>query len=87
MPLDLEPVFESVRKTGRCLVVHEAVESFGAGAEIAARIADEALYDLDGPVARFGALPSPVPYSPVLEAHMLPTHESIAARVRAVAAA
>ena len=86
-PLDLDPVFASVARTGRCLIVHEAVESFGAGAEIAARIADQVLYELDGPIARFGALPSPVPYSPGLEAHMLPTHESIAARVREVAAA
>jgi pyruvate/2-oxoglutarate/acetoin dehydrogenase E1 component len=86
-PLDLDPVFESVAKTGRCLVVHEAVEAFGAGAEIAARVADQVLYELDGPIARFGALPSPVPYSPSLEAHMLPTHKSIAARVREVAAA
>jgi pyruvate/2-oxoglutarate/acetoin dehydrogenase E1 component len=86
-PLDLEPVFASVRKTGRCLIVHEAVEAFGAGAEIAARIADEVLYELDGPIARFGALASPVPYSPVLEGNMLPTHKSIAARVREVAVA
>jgi pyruvate/2-oxoglutarate/acetoin dehydrogenase E1 component len=85
-PLDLEPVFTSVAKTGRCLIVHEAVEAFGAGAEIAARIADRVLWELDGPIARLGALPSPVPYSPALEAHMLPTHESIAARVREVAA-
>lgn len=84
-PLDLDPVFESVTRTGRCLIVHEAVEAFGPGAEIAARIADQVLYELDGPIARFGALPSPVPYSPELEAHMLPTHQSIAARVREVA--
>jgi pyruvate/2-oxoglutarate/acetoin dehydrogenase E1 component len=86
-PLDLEPVFQSVTKTGRCLIVHEAVEAFGPGAEIAARIADNVLYELDGPIARFGALPSPVPYSPALEASMLPTHESIAARIREVAVA
>ncbi len=86
-PLDLEPVFASVRKTGRCLIVHEAVEAFGAGAEIAARIADEVLYELDGPIARFGAQSSPVPYSPVLESQMLPTHQTIAARVREVAVA
>jgi pyruvate/2-oxoglutarate/acetoin dehydrogenase E1 component len=85
-PLDLEPVFTSVAKTGRALIVHEAVEAFGPGAEIAARIADRALYELDGPIARFGAQPSPVPYSPALEAHMLPTHASIAARIREVAA-
>jgi pyruvate/2-oxoglutarate/acetoin dehydrogenase E1 component len=86
-PLDLEPVLASVAKTGRCLIVHEAVEAFGPGAEIAARVADGVLWELDGPIARFGAQPSPVPYSPALEAHMLPTNESIAARVREVAAA
>jgi len=86
-PLDLEPVFTSVAKTGRCLIVHEAVEAFGPGAEIAARIADRVLYELDGPIARFGAQPSPVPYSPALEKRMLPTHESIAARIREVAVA
>lgn len=86
-PLDLEPVFASVAKTGRCLIVHEAVEAFGPGAEIAARVADGVLWELDGPIARFGAQPSPVPYSPALEARMLPTHETIAAKVREVAAA
>jgi pyruvate/2-oxoglutarate/acetoin dehydrogenase E1 component len=86
-PLDLAPVFASVARTGRCLIVHEAVEAFGPGGEIAARIADGVLWELDGPIARFGAQPSPVPYSPPLEAHMLPTHESIAARIREVAAA
>jgi pyruvate/2-oxoglutarate/acetoin dehydrogenase E1 component len=86
-PLDLDPVFASVTKTGRCLIVHEAVEAFGPGAEIAARIADQVLYELDGPIARFGAQPSPVPYSPSLESSMLPTHESIAARIREVAVA
>lgn len=86
-PLDLEPVFASVRKTGRCLIVHEAVEAFGPGAEIAARIADEVLWELDGPIARLGALSSPVPYSPSLEQEMLPTHGSIAARIREVARA
>jgi pyruvate/2-oxoglutarate/acetoin dehydrogenase E1 component len=86
-PLDLEPVFASVARTGRCLIVHEAVEAFGPGAEIAARIADRVLWELDGPIARFGAAASPVPYSPALERHMLPTHESIAARLREVATA
>jgi pyruvate/2-oxoglutarate/acetoin dehydrogenase E1 component len=83
-PLDLTPVFESVSRTGRCLIVHDAVERFGAGAEISARIAEEVLYDLDGPVERLGALPSPVPYSRSLERAMLPNHERIADRIRAV---
>lgn len=81
-PLDLEPVFASVRKTSRCLVVHEAVEAFGPGGEIVARIVDELLFELDGPVQRLGALPSPVPYSRELEEHMLPSRERIVTRVR-----
>ncbi len=85
-PLDLAPVFDSIRRTRRCLIVHEAVEHFGPGAEIVARIADEALFELDGPIARLGALPSPVPYNRTLERHMLPGHERIADRLREVAA-
>jgi pyruvate/2-oxoglutarate/acetoin dehydrogenase E1 component len=86
-PLDLTVVTESVTRTGRCLIVHEAVESYGPGAEIVAGIVDRALYYLDGPVERLGALPTPVPYSPTLEAEMLPTHEKIAERLAAVATA
>jgi pyruvate/2-oxoglutarate/acetoin dehydrogenase E1 component len=86
-PLDLTVVTESVSRTGRCLIVHEAVESYGPGAEIVAGIVDRALYYLDGPVERLGALGTPVPYSPTLEAEMLPTHEKIAERLAAVAAA
>jgi len=87
VPLDLAPVIASVARTGRCLVVHEAVESFGPGAEIVARIVEDALYDLDGPVERLGAMTSPTPYSPPLEAEMLPTHQRIAARIEALARA
>jgi pyruvate/2-oxoglutarate/acetoin dehydrogenase E1 component len=86
-PLDLRVVTESVSRTGRCLIVHEAVESYGPGAEIVAGIVEGALYYLDGPVERLGALPTPVPYSPTLEAEMLPTHEKIAERLAAVATA
>jgi pyruvate/2-oxoglutarate/acetoin dehydrogenase E1 component len=87
VPLDTAPVVASVRRTGRCLVVHEAVERFGPGAELVARIVEDALYDLDGPVERYGALATPVPYSPPLEAAALPTREAIAERIAAVAAA
>jgi pyruvate/2-oxoglutarate/acetoin dehydrogenase E1 component len=85
VPLELEPVLESVRRTGRCLVIHEAVERFGPGGELVARIVGDALFDLDGPVERFGALASPVPYSPPLEAEALPGRERIAERLRALA--
>lgn len=87
VPCDPEPVVASVRRTGRCLVVHEAVERFGPGGELVARIVEQALYDLDGPVERFGALASPIPYSPSLEAVALPTAARIAERLVAVAAA
>lgn len=84
VPLDVETVVASVAKTGCCLVVHEAVEQFGPGGEIVAQISEHALYDLDGPVRRYGALPSPVPYSPGLEAAMLPSQEGIRAAVTGV---
>lgn len=87
VPLDIDVVVASVARTGRCLVVHEAVESFGPGAEVVARVVEDALYDLDGPVERYGALATPVPYSPVLEAEVLPTYRGIADRIAAVAAA
>jgi pyruvate/2-oxoglutarate/acetoin dehydrogenase E1 component len=85
VPLDVETVVASVARTGRCLVVHEAVEPYGPGGEIVSRITEHALFDLDGPVQRLGAAPSPVPYSPGLEAAMLPGAESIAAAIERVA--
>jgi pyruvate/2-oxoglutarate/acetoin dehydrogenase E1 component len=85
VPLDLDLVLESVRRTGRCLVIHEAVERFGPGGEVVARVVEEALFELDGPVERLGALPTPVPYSPGLEAEVLPGRERIAERLRALA--
>lgn len=84
VPLDIDTVAESVARTGRCLVVHEAVERFGPGGEIVAGIVERSLFDLDGPVRRYGALPSPVPYSPQLERAMLPDAAGIAAAIRAL---
>jgi pyruvate/2-oxoglutarate/acetoin dehydrogenase E1 component len=86
VPLDMETVLESVRKTGRLLVVHEAVQDFGAGAEIAARVADELFDQLLVPVRRLGAPAVPMPFSPDLERGLLPGAESIAAAARALLA-
>jgi 2-oxoisovalerate dehydrogenase E1 component beta subunit len=81
-PLDRETVLESVKKTNKALVVHEAHLTAGFGAEIAALIAQEAFAYLDGPVMRVAALDVPVPFSPPLELAMLPTVDKILAAAR-----
>ena len=81
-PLDTETIVESVRRTNRALVVHEAVRFGGIGAEIAAQIQDEAFDYLDAPVLRLGAPFCPVPFSPVLEAAYVPDAARIVAGVR-----
>jgi 2-oxoisovalerate dehydrogenase E1 component beta subunit len=60
-PLDLDPVFESVRRTGRCVVVHEAPSNVGLGAEIAARVTEECFYSLEAPVLRVTGYDTPYP--------------------------
>ena len=76
-PLDLETVLASVRRTGRLLIVHEAVQDFGAGAEIAARVGAELFDELRTPVRRLGAPAVPMPFSPDLEQALLPTSKAI----------
>ena len=66
-PLDMAPILESVHKTSRLLIAHEAVVPFGIGAEIAATVAREGFWDLDAPIERVGAAPTPPPYAPDLE--------------------
>ncbi|WP_320669107.1 alpha-ketoacid dehydrogenase subunit beta [Patulibacter defluvii] len=81
-PLDHEGLERSVRRTGRALIVHEAVADFGPGAEIATRLTERLLYEVEGPIRRLGAVAAPTPYSPPLEALALPGPEAIAAAVR-----
>ncbi|MCS7182444.1 MAG: dehydrogenase E1 component subunit alpha/beta [Thermoanaerobaculum sp.] len=76
-PYDWEAIATSVKKTNRLLVVHEDCLSFGYGAEIAARVADELFFYLDAPVRRLGAKDSFVPYAPELEDVVLPQVEDI----------
>jgi len=70
-PLDIDTVTASVRKTGRCIVVHEAPVTAGLGAEIAARVTQECFYHLEAPVLRVGGFSTPYPPSR-LEEHFLP---------------
>jgi 2-oxoisovalerate dehydrogenase E1 component len=67
-PWDRDTVLDSVRRTSRVLVLHEAGVTGGLGAEIAATIADQAFMDLDAPVRRVGGLDTPIPFAPTLEA-------------------
>ena len=78
VPLDMATVLESTRRTGRLLVVHEAVQDFGAGAEIAARVADELFDELRTPVRRLGTPSVPMPFNPDLERSLLPGARAIA---------
>ena len=82
VPLDREAILASVAKTGRILVVHEAVRDFGIGAEVAALVANEGFWDLDAPVRRLGGMYTPVPYSPALEDAWIPNADRIAAELR-----
>jgi 2-oxoisovalerate dehydrogenase E1 component len=76
-PYDWDAIATSVRKTSRVIVAHEDMLSWGYGAEIAARIADELFDDLDAPVKRIGAMDTFVAYQPVLEDAILPQPETV----------
>ncbi len=84
-PLDEETIYNSVRKTGKVLIVHEDTYTGGFGGEIAARVADNCFQYLDGPIKRVAAKDSPVPYSPPLEQDMLPGEADISKALRELA--
>lgn len=83
-PLDSATIIESVRRTHRCLIVDEGWRSGSISAEIAARLADEALYELDAPVRRVCSAEVPVPYAAHMEAAALPQVADIVAAARAL---
>ena len=82
-PLDMPTILESVEKTGRCVIVHEAARHVGVGAEIAARLADEGLLTLHAPVKRVTGFDTVVPLAR-LEKEYMPQPERIHAAVRQV---
>lgn len=85
-PLDFDTIHESVRKTGRCVIVHEAARTAGFGAEIAAQLAEKAMYDLLAPVERVTGYDVPIPLFR-LEMKYLPSVDKIVAAVRRTLAA
>ena len=85
-PLDGATILESVRKTGRVLIVYEAVRTMGIGAEISALIAESDAFDLlDAPIRRLGGAEVPMPYNPALERAAVPQEDDIVAAARALA--
>jgi pyruvate dehydrogenase E1 component beta subunit len=84
-PLDMKTIAESVAKTGRLAVVHEAVEFTGWGGEVAAWVAEHAFMDLDAPISRVGAARVPIPFGSPLEDEVIPTAERIEESLRSLA--
>ncbi|WP_341960996.1 alpha-ketoacid dehydrogenase subunit beta [Planococcus maritimus] len=83
VPLDTKTIIESVKKTGRLVVVHEAVKRGGFGGEIASTIAESEAFDyLDAPIMRLGGKAVPIPYNPELEKSAIPGVDDIVAAVK-----
>jgi 2-oxoisovalerate dehydrogenase E1 component subunit beta len=85
-PLDMDTVLESVGKTGKAMIVYEDNKFLGLGAEVAAQIAENALFELDGPIVRIGGPHVPaMPYAPTLEHWFLPDADRIEQEMRKLA--
>ncbi|PTL37514.1 alpha-ketoacid dehydrogenase subunit beta [Alkalicoccus saliphilus] len=85
VPLDTETIINSVKKTGRVIIAHEAVKRGGFGGEIASTIVESEAFDfLDAPIKRFGAASVPIPYNPTLEKATVPSADDLSAAAREV---
>lgn len=84
MPLDENAIIQSVRKTNRLIIVDEGYSTCGVGAEIIARVQEEAFDYLDAPMIRVHSLNVPIPFSPVLEKAVIPDEEKIIKAVRSI---
>ena len=85
-PLDMDTVLESVGKTNKVMIVYEDNKFLGAGAEVAAQIAENALFELDGPIVRIGGPHVPaMPYAPTLESWFLPDVDRLEQEMRKLA--
>jgi acetoin:2,6-dichlorophenolindophenol oxidoreductase subunit beta len=85
-PLDADPIIQSVKKTSRAMIVHEAARTGGYGGEISAVIAESEAFDyLDAPIVRLAGLDTPIPYNRTLEYHTVPQEENIIQAARELA--
>ncbi|MDQ3865807.1 MAG: alpha-ketoacid dehydrogenase subunit beta [Actinomycetota bacterium] len=82
LPLDEDALVESVKKTNRCVVAHEAVVRMGFGAELAALVQERAFDYLDAPVERVGAKFAPLPFAPVMEQYVVPHAADVLAAIK-----
>jgi 2-oxoisovalerate dehydrogenase E1 component len=85
-PLDVDTILESVHTTGRLLIVDESFAPCGIGAELTAQVVARGFDDLDAPIARLNGAHTPTPYSPTLEAAVVPNTDTIAQAVRQLVA-
>jgi pyruvate dehydrogenase E1 component beta subunit len=83
-PLDLEPVFESIKKTNRAVIVEESLPMFNVGAEVSAQIQDQVFDYLDAPIKRVSALDIPLPYATNIEMMALPDAQKVVAAVKEI---
>ncbi|HLU08241.1 MAG TPA: alpha-ketoacid dehydrogenase subunit beta [Oceanobacillus sp.] len=83
-PLDMEPVFESFKKTNRCVVVEESLPMFSFGSEIAAQLQEAAFDYMDAPIKRVSAMDVPLPYAAEIELMALPNPQKVVDAVREV---
>src|SRR5262249_2096944 len=81
-PLDIDTILTSVHKTGRLLIVDETFAPAGVGAGIGMQVMERGFDDLDAPVARLNGLHTPTPYSPTLEAAVIPNVDTIERAIR-----
>ncbi len=83
-PLDLEPVFESFKKTNRCVIVEESLPRFNVGSEVAAQLQEQMFDYMDAPIKRVSAMDVPLPYSAAIEGLALPDAAKVVAAVKEV---
>ena len=84
VPLDTGTIIQSVKKTGKLLILDEGHESFGITGEIATRIMPDVFYDLEAPIERMGTADVPLPFSPALEFPLIPDEKKITAKIREI---